>query len=162
MLPGISTHPLAKNNNKKVLSSNKCPLPSPITFFVRIRGKPVSIATNNRPFQLVCFVFPIQTTRCSPGNFPFCLFINYAYICMWMHMHKTTFERNSSLGYHHVVWNGKTKHTSLTGPLITLSVNCINGIKVRLITNWRTLRRNPRGNWVILIFRGQKPCTRII
>ena len=24
-------------------------------------------------------------------------------------MHKTTFERNSSLGYHHVVWKGKEK-----------------------------------------------------
>ena len=27
-----------------------------------------------------------------------CLFINYAYICTWMHVHMTTFERNSSLG----------------------------------------------------------------
>ena len=33
----------------------------------------------------------------------FCLFINYAYICTWMHVHKTTFERNSSPGYHHVI-----------------------------------------------------------
>ena len=35
-------------------------------------------------------------------EFPFCLFINYAYICTWMHVHKMTFERNGSLGYHHV------------------------------------------------------------
>ena len=41
-----------------------------------------------------------------------CLFINYAYIGTWMHMHKTTDERNNSLGYYHVVWNGKTKHTA--------------------------------------------------
>ena len=27
---------------------------------------------------------------------------------------------------------------------------------------WKVLRRNPSGNWVILIFSGQKPCTRII
>ena len=27
--------------------------------------------------------------------------------CTWMHMHKTKFEKNSSLGYHHVVWNEK-------------------------------------------------------
>ena len=31
-------------------------------------------------------------------------------------MHKTIFERNSSLGYHHIVLNGKTKHTSDTSP----------------------------------------------
>ena len=31
-------------------------------------------------------------------------------------MHKTIFERNSSLGYHHMVLNGKTKHTSDTSP----------------------------------------------
>ena len=40
-------------------------------------------------------------------EFVFCLFINYAYICTWMHVHKTTFERNSSLRYHHVVCKGK-------------------------------------------------------
>ena len=31
-------------------------------------------------------------------------------------MHKTIFERNSSLGYHHMVLNGKTKHTSNASP----------------------------------------------
>ena len=42
-----------------------------------------------------------------------CLFINYACICTWMHVNKTTFERNSSLGSHHVVWKGKqTKKVS--------------------------------------------------
>ena len=42
----------------------------------------------------------------------FCLFINYAYIGSWMQVHKMTFEKkNSSLGYHYVVWNGKAKLT---------------------------------------------------
>ena len=31
-----------------------------------------------------------------------------------------------------------------------------------LITDVDVLRQNPSGNWVILIFSGQKPCTRII
>ena len=35
--------------------------------------------------------------------------IAYAYICTWMHVRKTTFERNSSLGYHHVIWSWKQK-----------------------------------------------------
>ena len=33
-------------------------------------------------------------------------------------VHKTTFERNYSLEYHHVVWNGKTKYTSWKGLLV--------------------------------------------
>ena len=37
--------------------------------------------------------------------------VNYTYARGW-HVHQTTFERNSSLGHHHVVWNGKTKLTS--------------------------------------------------
>ena len=40
-------------------------------------------------------------------EFAFCIVINYAYIGTWIHVHKTKFEKNSSLGYHHVVWNGK-------------------------------------------------------
>ena len=37
-------------------------------------------------------------------EFAFCLFINYAYVVTWMHVHKTKFEKkNRSLGYHHVV-----------------------------------------------------------
>ena len=44
-------------------------------------------------------------------EFAFCLFINYiTYIRMWVDVHKTTVERNGSLGYHHVVCNRKTKH----------------------------------------------------
>ena len=46
-----------------------------------------------------------------PREFPFCHFINYiTYIRMWVNVHKTTVERNGSLGYHHVVCNRKTKH----------------------------------------------------
>ena len=39
-------------------------------------------------------------------KFVFSLFINYAYICTCIKWH-VQFS-NSSLGYHHVVWNGKT------------------------------------------------------
>ena len=39
----------------------------------------------------------------SSREIALCLFINYAYIGTWMHMHKTTVERNNSLGYYHVV-----------------------------------------------------------
>ena len=41
----------------------------------------------NRPFQLVHFVFPFQTTRCPHGNFPFVFFISYAYICTCIRRH---------------------------------------------------------------------------
>ena len=33
----------------------------------------------------------------------FCLSIIYAYICTWMHLHRTSLARNSSHGCHHVV-----------------------------------------------------------
>ena len=32
-------------------------------------------------------------------EFAFCLFIDYAYMCGWIYAHRTTFERNNSLGY---------------------------------------------------------------
>ena len=54
------------------------------------------------------FCFPIQTTWCVPGNLPFVLsLIMHTDAQVWIHVHRTTFERNSSLRYHHVVWNGK-------------------------------------------------------
>ena len=40
----------------------------------------------NRPFQLVHFVFPFQTMWCSQ-EFSFCLFISYAYICTCIRWH---------------------------------------------------------------------------
>ena len=55
------------------------------------------------------FCFPNSDHVMFFREFAFCLFINYA--CIHMHVNKTTFERNSSLGYHHVVCDGKTKHT---------------------------------------------------
>ena len=88
------------------------------------------------PYKQV-LIFPIQTTWYSPTSFPglfpwkvggaglgfpplpismgkalgtrldILQAIAYAYICTWMHVHKTTFERNSSPGYHHVIWKGK-------------------------------------------------------
>ena len=48
--------------------------------------------------SIFSFAFPIQTTWCSPGNF--CLFINYADICSWIHVQKNQ----------HVFWDEKTKH----------------------------------------------------
>ena len=39
----------------------------------------------------------------------------FHWLCVHLHVHKTTFERNYSLESHHVVWNGKTKHTSWKG-----------------------------------------------
>ena len=52
-------------------------------------------------------LFPNSYHSMFSGEFTFCLFIDYAYRCTWIRVHKTTFERNSSLGYHQVVWNGK-------------------------------------------------------
>ena len=37
-------------------------------------------------------------------EFTICLFINYTYIGRCMHIHRTTFQRNSSLGYHLQRW----------------------------------------------------------
>ena len=41
----------------------------------------------NRPFQLVCFVFPFQTTWCPHGNLPFVFCISYANICTCIRRH---------------------------------------------------------------------------
>ena len=68
----------------------------------------------NRPFLLM-FYFPISHHVMFSGQFAFCLFIKYTYICSWMHEQRTTFERNCSLGYHQVVWNGKTIYTREKG-----------------------------------------------
>ena len=50
---------------------------------------------------MVCF--PNSDQVILSREFAFCLFINYACICTRMHVHKTTFERNSSLGYYYVI-----------------------------------------------------------
>ena len=48
------------------------------------------------------FWFP---TWCSPGNLPFLFsLIMHTYACGCTCISRTTIERNSSLGYHHVVW----------------------------------------------------------
>ena len=60
------------------------------------------------------FCFPNSDHVMFSREFFFCLFINYVYIYTWMHVHKTTFERNSSLGYNHMVLNVKTKHAIAT------------------------------------------------
>ena len=55
------------------------------------------------PLKFSCmFWFP---TWCSPGNLPFVfLLIMHTYACGCTCISRTTIERNSSLGYHHVVW----------------------------------------------------------
>ena len=59
---------------------------------------------NDEQIFLACkFCFPNSDHVMFSTEFAFCLFINYAFICTWMHVHKGTFGRNSSLGYHHVV-----------------------------------------------------------
>ena len=39
------------------------------------------------------FRFPNSDHFMSSREFAFCLFINYAYVCTWMYVHKTTFEK---------------------------------------------------------------------
>ena len=48
---------------------------------------PIEAVRDNRPFKLVHFVLPFQTTRCPRGNFPFVFFISYAYICTCIRQH---------------------------------------------------------------------------
>ena len=45
------------------------------------------------------FCFPNSDHVMFSREFAFCLFINYAYMCRWIYVHRTTFERNNSLGY---------------------------------------------------------------
>ena len=61
---------------------------------------------NHDPFLKLCncmFCFLNSHHVMFSREFAFCLFINYAHIGTWMHVHMTKFEKNSSLGYHHVV-----------------------------------------------------------
>ena len=46
------------------------------------------------------FCFPNSDHVMFSMEFTICRFINYTYICRCMHIHRLTFERNSSLGYH--------------------------------------------------------------
>ena len=64
------------------------------------------IYTTTDPFSLnVCFVFPIEV----PGE-PDPL--SFHKLGVDMHVNKTKFERNSSLGYYHMTGIGKAKHAS--------------------------------------------------
>ena len=49
------------------------------------------------------FCFPNSDHVLFARECAFFLVINYAYICTWMHVHGTTFERNSSLGI--ITWS---------------------------------------------------------
>ena len=56
-------------------SNDHCTLPTPRTCiffcFWRTSFTNTNVRWSNRPFQLVHFVFPFQTTWCPYGNFPF-------------------------------------------------------------------------------------------
>ena len=72
--------------------------------------KSLKKTTINTPLCLVCFVFPIQTTSCFPGNLPFVFSLimhTYARGCTCIKRHLK--KKNSSLGFRHVVCNEKTK-----------------------------------------------------
>ena len=58
-------------------------------------------------FLACMFYFPNSDHVMFFREFDFCLF-DFRLI----HVHKTTIERNNSVGYHNVVFHGKTKHTS--------------------------------------------------
>ena len=76
----------------------------------------------NKPFKLVCFVFPVEVPGELNSCFLFfvcfgffvCLFVFFFQkLCAHMQVNKTKFERNSSLEYYHMTQCiGKTKHTS--------------------------------------------------
>ena len=53
------------------------------------------------------FCFPNSDHVMFSREFVFCLFINYAYMCRWIYVHRTTFERNNSLGYREQAYKPK-------------------------------------------------------
>ena len=57
------------------------------------------------------FCYPISDHVIFSREFYFCFVIKYAHKGTWMHMHRTKFERNSSLGGTIIVWSevGKQK-----------------------------------------------------
>ena len=65
----------------------------------------------NRPFSLYVLISQVRPCDVLQGIFLL------SFPKLWIHMRVDartyiSFETNSSLGYCHVVWNGKTKHTS--------------------------------------------------
>ena len=66
----------------------------------RVAGNGLQGKADNRPLWLVCFVFPKKV----PGELELCLFINYAYICMWIRRKLTVL----SLLSHGLYWEYKT------------------------------------------------------
>ena len=67
------------------------------------------------PLSFVCFVFPVEV----PGEIDRLSFHN---LCVHMQVNKTKIERNSSQEYYHMTCIGKTKHTSLRGPLFASTI----------------------------------------
>ena len=62
-----------------------------------------------------------------------------------------------------VTWSKKSKRTATAAyKENTLTAGMVDSAPVNKRWKERKLKWNPSGNWVILIFSGQKPCTRII
>ena len=76
---------------------------------------------------MVCFINSdhVMFSR----EFTFCPFINCENLCTWMYAHRTKFERDSSLKYHHL--NGETKHTSWKGQLLSWVDTSISANRIR-------------------------------
>ena len=76
---------------------------------------------------MVCFINSdhVMFSR----EFAFCPFINCENLCTWMYAHRTKFERDSSLKYHHL--NGETKHTSWKGQLLSWVDTSISANRIR-------------------------------
>ena len=51
------------------------------------------------------FRFPNSDHFMFSREFAFCLFINYAYVCTWMHVYKTTFEKKKTVLWGSVTWS---------------------------------------------------------
>ena len=65
------------------------------------------------------FCFPNSDHVMFSREFAFCLFINYAFICMWMHVHKTKFEKKTVL-WGTIRWSEMGKKTyNLKNSIVT-------------------------------------------
>ena len=63
-----------------------------------ILGSEAQRLVSKQTFLACMFCFPISDHMMFSTEFAFCMHV----LCTWMHEHRT-FERNKSLGYHHVV-----------------------------------------------------------
>ena len=88
------------------------------------------------------FCFPKSDHVMFSREFAVWLFINYAYMCTWIHVHKTTFERNSSLGVpsRGLKWENKTEAKKVYWSLVRLTKSSTFGLTPNTIANLRHVR----------------------